>query len=1773
MKKKRNSILPLKWALADWGYWYKSTIRCALMTTVLALGFVKTAQAQCGVVVGDTVFVSSSANVAGSLRFAINCVNDPFNSIRFIHFNISNPGTIVITPTGAAPLPPITKDNVVIDARTQPGWFPGKVVIDGSIAGNSHGIQISANNVSIHGLHITNFTNAATGGGIFLNANGALISENALSGNRYGIQTASPMSFSVMDNLIGIDPTSGSADGNINEGINILTSALGNFQISNNTIAHNGTGVFVASSLVNVLLSNNSMYCNSTKGIERSGFSVPGFAISSPNADMISGTGPNGALVEVFIHDPSGCDPVNPPCQGKTLIGTATISAGSWSLSVPNGVLNNGDPITATATIAGNNTAEFLPCATVICGGLSISFSDIEDACGFTPTGQATALAAGAGSFSYLWSNGQNTATATNLVPGNYTVVASDPAGCTVTGDITIASAPLPAVAPSSNAPVCVGETLLLNANPLGGTPGYLYSWTGPDGFNSVLSNPSIPDLDTNQEGDYQLTLTDDNGCVATGSISVSVNKPPTFSLSGQNIACNGDATGSIVLTPLLASPPLSYAWSNGLTTQNISNLSAGSYAVEVTDGNGCQASDALVLSEPAPLTIMTSANDASCGLANGSATAMANGGAGNFSFSWSNSENDAQINNLLPGTYFVTATDQDNCTEVGSVAIADQPGPSLSANVEELNCADGADGAILVSIASGTMPFLFNWNTGATSQNLSGLSAGTYTLTATDANNCTDVISLTLTEPDEIAVDFIVQNSSCGLSNGQAEALVTGGTGAYTYNWSNGATGAIISNLMAGTYTLTVNDANNCNAIGTAAISNEDGPMVNATAEHVSCAGTSTGSIDLDITGGAAPFDFNWSNGASSQNISNLPADTYSVTVTDFNNCTAVLTTDILEPESLLLSIDGTNSNCGMANGSAVALVDGGQMPYVYSWSNGITMSSIGNLTAGSYFLTVMDGNGCMALGQIVLADEGGPVLLSTVSDVLCNGSATGAIDLILQGGTLPFSFNWSNGATSEDIVNVPAGLYMVTVTDANDCQAVLAETIDEPVAMSISNLQSMPPTALGGNDGQFSAQINGGTPPYNYTWSGPVDGSNSQANPGLFSINNLPAGNYSLTLVDANGCSISQAFIINEASCSLTAMVLQVTDESCADAMDGSFELIAENGNPPFTYQWENAGTSGSGAGTNITALATGMYNITLTGADNCSATLTAAINTTFIPAPATAAQQACDTGSGQAVFNLTTLEAAINSNPGYTVIWYADALGQNEIADPGAFLSPSTQVYAALAQNGCLSELSAISLDVLAPDNPACQGCITFAGTMDLQAPLVVCTEDLAIALYLNDAILEPEDTLVFVLHTLAGEALGDILAISASPMMAFDETVMAVGVTYYLSALAGNALPTGGIDLEDICLSLAPGQAIIFSESGTGVLNFIQGEDLLCQGESLMLTTNELDNVRYHWILPSGDTLMTETASLVIESVEIADAGDYYVFVQDEDCLFDQTGPFTLSVLGLPIEEVIFAGNDTVICGSSFQLNAAPLTGGTGQWIGNQVQNPNQASTLVTNLQAGDNTFIWTVSTGACGTIGMDTLTITVASGIAASDDYFTLEQANSEIFMDVLKNDQLPEGTSYELQALNQPQFGHLNALQNGFQYYENEGQRGQVYFDYQVCYSQAVCPEACDTARVFIEVLNLPFLPEGFSPNGDAVNDVLNVLGFKSGDDIRMALTITNRWGDIVYQTEDYLLESPWDGHSGSGGATLPEGTYYAWLVIEVEGQIYHQTQAIYLIK
>lgn len=1721
---------------------------------LLLLSGMLTAQCVNVTVVGNTAFVTSNANSgAGSLRAAILCLNAPLSGVTNINFSVPGAGDVIISPNLVFPLPAITKNNAVIDARTQPGWTLGKVIIDGSNA-NSHGLSISANNCSVYGLFIRNFTTAATGAGIHL-ASGTnnLVEENALSGNRIGLfANSGSISFTATNNSIGINPGNGAAMGNNSQGIFIINSSSGDYIVSNNTIAFNSVGVYTASPLVNALITQNSMYCNALGGIDRGGFSVTPFSINAASTLQVSGQGPSGAVIELFISDESSCA-TNVPCQGTTFLGSATIPGASndWSINV-SGSVSSTDEVTITATVGGNNTTEFANCSALTCPAITTVFNNINNTCAGSTQGSATAVPSGGTSpYTFLWSDGQLNATATNLAVGTYNVTVTDNAGCTGTGVVTIGANPSPTTNPDSNSPICEGDNLELMANATFlGLGSLTYSWEGPDSFTSNEANPIISGADLNAAGSYSVTVTASNGCVDRAMTDVTVNAAPIIMLTPTDAACNGEASGSVSLSVNGNPNDFNYSWSNSANTQNISNLLAGNYMVTVTNQNTlCQNTASTTVAEPSLLSLQFNATDPTCGASNGSLQAIPGGGTPNYTFAWSNGQMNATAVNLQAGTYEVTVTDMNGCMISDQASISDQGGPLLSPDITHLLCNGDASGSINLNITGGTPPIDINWNNGSSTEVINNLSAGTYDVTVIDGNNCQSNASLMVDQPTALDASIDTTPTACSSSTGTATATINGGSPNYNISWDNGASGLAANNLSAGNHTVTITDAQNCQLIEPFVITTADAPSAAIqTVTDVLCNGEATGSITLGVNGGLPPYQYSWSNGSSDPSLVNVPAANYEVTISDQNGCATILNATINEPLlPLVLTPTSTDATCGQSDGTASIAIEGGTAPYTASWSNGMSGTTISGLNSGIYEVTVTDDNNCTENAILGISDEGGPELGTLISNITCNGNNDGSIILSIMEGTPPYSINWSNGAMIQTLENLEAGDYSVTVEDDNQCQATVAATVFEPdslqIQLSISALDcngnnstisvtvnggtpdytylwsngdntatltdvgpgtyslsvtddvncttsqsieipelvellilnTTPVSMPGSEDGTVTFEIQGGSPSFDYNFSGPENGSGTLPIAGSETLGDLLPGTYTLEINDNNGCSQTINFIIGNAGCDLTIDSVQVVNESCLGASDGQIQVFTSLGTDPLSYNWNGSPGFGNGIGTQINGLTAGEYQISITDANSCVDTITVSLETeNNLSAPDSTTVTACTQADGSGLFDLTAVEGAINSNNQANVNWYEDAMGNQVIANPASFSSTGGSVYATLNQDGCESAATEIPLILLPPNDP---GCLT-GGNCD----------------------------------------------------------------TF-------------------------------------GVLNFIQGLDSLCQGQPLELSTNDLGapGIRYFWIHPNGDTTITTDPTYEIPAVDPSDEGEYFVYAQAENCFFDETGPFILIVEGLRDGEVIMASEDAVVCDPQVALTAMPVSSATAFWsspTGNQIANPSATSINVNDLQPGENLFVWNVTTTGCGSIGSDTVRVILEISPFANDDFFTLQRANTEIFMDILKNDNITPNQPVDFFAISQPAFGELIKEENGFQYFEKEGRRGIVFFDYVVCNPNSACANACDTARVTIDVLNLPSIPEGISPNGDGINDELVVIGiFENDPDVYMDITITNRWGDIVFKSADYTRATPWDGKFQKNGKPLPQGAYYCVIETQVGDAIYEDTQTVYIVR
>ena len=540
--------------------------------------------------------------------------------------------------------------------------------------------------------------------------------------------------------------------------------------------------------------------------------------------------------------------------------------------------------------------------------------------------------------------------------------------------------------------------------------------------------------------------------------------------------------------------------------------------AVKITDACGRKFSNATNVTIECALTITPTATPPTCsGAATGAISFTATGDIAPYTFNWTRgvttgSGTGTTISGLIAGTYNVTVTSANGCPKSFTQILTDPTPLSINAVPTNSLCNGTATGAINVTASGGTSPYTYNWGGGVTTQNRTGLAIGTYNVTATDANGCTVTAMATLTEPTAITVTTTPTNIDCnGATTGAITTTVTGGTSPYTYNWGGGITTQNRTALAAGTYSLTVTDANNCTKITTTTVAQPAAAFALSTnITHISCGG-GTGTINLTATGGTTPYTYNWGGGVATEDRTALAAGTYTVTATDNKGCTATISATVNQTNGPTLTTSVTNILCVGGTGS-INLTATGVSPFSYAWADGAATEDRTGLAAGTYSVTVTDAQGCTASTSAIITTPSVILAISaTMTNVLCNGGTTGAINITATGGTAPYTYNWGGGITTEDRTALAAGNYSVTVTDANGCNATLSQTITQPAALSLSTILTQV-SCTGGTDGAIDLTVTNGTTPYTYAWTGGVTTEDRTA---------LAVGTYSVTVTDANGCT----------------------------------------------------------------------------------------------------------------------------------------------------------------------------------------------------------------------------------------------------------------------------------------------------------------------------------------------------------------------------------------------------------------------------------------------------------------------------------------------------------------------------------------------------------------------------------------------------------------------------------------------------------------------------
>jgi PKD repeat protein len=953
---------------------------------------------------------------------------------------------------------------------------------------------------------------------------------------------------------------------------------------------------------------------------------------------------PSNTTINLYRNNQNAAYPYNDAGGYVSITGNnAGSGATSYFYYCYNWVIKAPDCVSErTAAIATVNPAITLASPTVTnisCNGLT-NGSAVASPSGGTPA------------FTYNWSNGQTTASINNLAAGTYNLTVTDTKNCSVTAAATVTQPAIITATPSSTSVSCNGGnngTATMNVS--GGTPGFNYQW----------SNGQTTATATNlTAGNYSVTITDSKSCTATASASVT--QPIAITLSGSAIPvnCFAGTNGAISVNAAGGTAPYSYLWSNGSTSANQTGLTAGNYSITVADANSCTASFSGTLNQPAAISLSPSSTNAGCNQNNGSASITATGGTSPFTYLWSTGATTATVSNLGAGTYTVTVTDNNNCSATASTVVNSSGTLNASVSGTNINCFGGATGSATVNVISGTQPVTYNWSNGSALSTISNISAGTYNVTVTDGNGCSSILTQTISQPAVLTASVTTVNANCGSANGSAEVSATGGTAGYSYSWNTGAVSANLANIAAGSYTVTVTDNNSCTTTASAVVNNTGSLPVTSAATNVNCNGNNNGSASVSVTGGVAPFTYTWSNGGSTATIGNLSAGTYTATVTDGSGCSATASQTVTQPTALNISVTSTNTLCGTTNGSVSASVTGGTAGYSYQWTTGATSSAVSNIGAGNYNVTVTDNNSCTATASAIVNASGNLSVNVLTINVTCNGNNNGTATINVVSGNAPYTYNWSNAAQGNSQSNLTAGTYIVTVTDNSGCQQIESVVITEPSPLNVSvNTTNISCGAT--NTGTASTVVSGGTPGYNYTWS---TGSTAT------SLSGLTAGNYSLVVGDVNHCSATANFTISQQAA--PSVSVSTTDLLCNGNFSGVAVAAVTGGTPTFIYNWSNGAST-----SNIAGAAAGSYTVTITDANNCTATASANITE---PTALQFATSTVNANEGQNNGSVSVGNVS-GGTPPYTLQW-----STGDTTETATYLSPGLYSVTVFDGNGC-------------------------------------------------------------------------------------------------------------------------------------------------------------------------------------------------------------------------------------------------------------------------------------------------------------------------------------------------------------------------------------------------------------------------------------------------------------------------------------------------------
>jgi len=1391
--------------------------------------------------------------------------------------------------------------------------------------------------------------------------------------------------------------------------------------------------------------------------------------------------------------------------------------------------------------------------------------------------------------YQYIWTNGAN---GTGTVVGNsvnyfataagtYSLTVRDAKYPTCPEQITnvvVTVDPVPTVNAGANQTICpTNIAVSLNGSVTNATGGI---WSGGTGTfnpgNNALNASYTPSPAEISAGSINLTLTTTGmgSCPAVSdAILISVTAPLQATITAPSIVCFAQ-NSTLTVNATGGSPPYTYLWNTGATTQSISNQPAGSYSVTVTDAtaNACTANAAFTIAEN-PLLSVAATPDAyvSCNTAV-TIVAAPSGGNGVYSYLWSNGSTASTVN-VTTGSYTVVVTDGIGCT-ANSTATVTSVTAVLTATVNQpANLCNGTTTPLTVTAAGGYGNYTYSWNNGATTNSII-VGAGSYCATVTDINGCNSTACVALAQDPLLTAVIPTPPTICNGANATVTVSAGGGQPPYSYFWNTGQTTASITQ-PAGTYSVTVTDANanSCSATASVTIGQEPLLGVVTSGNNVSCNGGNDGSATATVTGGINPIYYLWApGGQTTATAIALTAGNYSVTVTDNIGCTATSTVIIYEP-ALLNSVfqSVTNVSCnGLNNGSIASATSGGTPPYSYQWQpGGQTTSTINNLSPGNYSVVIRDANNCStSLGTTITEPQVLTASVSNATPLTCNGGNDGTATVLASGGTPLYSYLWlpqgGNNATANALT---AGNYTVTVSDANGCQQNTTVAITEPTAIQTST--SSVSANCGNADGSASVSASGGVPFYNFFWSNGVNNS---------SINNLSSGMYYVNAVDANGCVKLDSVFVNDTGNPVN-IIPSVTHVSCPGAGDGAISLTISGGAAPYTFAWMN----GSSA-QNLTNLVGGLYSVIVTSANGCSdtafitiiepqpLTLSATIsnvsctggsngNIQVIPSggtPGYAYQWTPSVGTGSIASGLTAGNYSVTANDSrgcnttlvLTVTEPAFALSStitgidlncNGVADGIATVSPSggTQPYSYTWSSSPSTTATAIGLQagLQQVSITDANGCTTLNAITLTEPPPITATlngggNTICIGETVLLAVTASGGNGNFVIYWNQGLPPGNTQQVSPS-----------VTTTYIATATD-----------ERGCTS-APQSVTVFVNPPLAAV--VSAPDTICLGQSATITASGSGgngNYSYSWNQGLGPGSGPFTVTPVVNTT-------YTVTLQDDCGTPVATNSMTIVVIMPPVITVSpFPASGCAPLNLNFSATVTPTVPGmTFNWDFGDGTSSNYLSPSHNYHVPGTYIVSLTVTTlYGCSVTNLFSTPVEVYPNAVA--DFAPDPYTTSIIMPDINFNNYSYNANTWFWS------FGD-GGTSNIFSPSHSYSEPGE-YTVFLIASNAYGCP---DTA---IHIVSIKpqftfYIPSAFTPNGNDVNEFFRGYGECIS---KYEMNIFNRWGDKIYETFD--IDIPWDGRANGGNNVAQIGVYvYRIIVTDCFSNVHQYTGRVSLVR